>query len=168
MVVENGRAEVMSGGDGMDVAGEVEVDVLHGYDLGVAASGGASLDAEAGAQRRLAQGADGLPADLVETHAQADVGGGLALAGRGGRDGRAQHQLAVGPVLESVEDVQVDLGLVLPVEVEVVLTQADPGRHVYHGDWGRFLCDLDVALHACRSVLSVGLFPWLPSYTIFI
>ena len=168
MVVQNRGAEVMSGGDGMNVAGEVKVDVLHGYDLRVAASGGASLDAEARPQRRLAQGADGLPADLVQTHTQAHVGGRLALAGRGGRDGGAQHQLPVGLVLESVEDVQMDLGLVLPVEVEVVLTQADTGRYVYHGDWGRFLCDLDVALHARRSVLSVSLFPWLPSYTIVI
>ena len=82
MVVEDGRAQVVGRGDGVDVAGEVEVDVLHGDHLGVAAAGRSALDAEARAQRGLAQRADGLLADLVEAHGQTDVGRGLALAGR--------------------------------------------------------------------------------------
>ena len=56
VVVEHGRAQVVGGGDGVDVAGEMEVDVLHGDHLGVATAGGAALDAKAGTQGRLAQG----------------------------------------------------------------------------------------------------------------
>ncbi len=54
VVVEEARGEVVRGADGVDVAGEVEVEVLHGDDLAVAAAGGAALDAEDRAQRGLA------------------------------------------------------------------------------------------------------------------
>ena len=44
-VVDHGGQQVVGGTDGVDVAGKVEVDVLHGHDLGVAAAGRAALDA---------------------------------------------------------------------------------------------------------------------------
>ena len=50
MSVDHGGEQVVGGADGVDVAGEVEVEVLHGNDLGVAAAGGAALDAEHGPQ----------------------------------------------------------------------------------------------------------------------
>ena len=80
-----------------------------------------------------------------------DVGGGLALAGRGGRDGGAEHQLAVRAVFETIEDVQVDLGLVLAVEVQIVRAQPQAGGDLGDRDHCRFACDLDIALHAPRS-----------------
>ena len=46
--------------------GEVQVDVLHRYDLGVAAAGRAALDAEHGAEARLAQGDHGVLAYLAQ------------------------------------------------------------------------------------------------------
>ncbi len=49
----------------MEVAGEVEVDVLHRHDLRIAAAGRAALDAEAGAEAGLAQRRDGLLADAL-------------------------------------------------------------------------------------------------------
>ena len=51
----------------------MEVDVLHRYDLRVAAAGRAALDAEAGPERRLAQAAHRLLADEVEAVAEADL-----------------------------------------------------------------------------------------------
>ena len=82
VVVEEGRGEVVGGADGVHVAGEVEVEVLHGDDLAVAAAGGAALDAEDRAQRGLADGHRGAPADAVEPLREADGGGRLALAQR--------------------------------------------------------------------------------------
>ena len=49
VVVEHGGDEVVGGADGVEVAGEVQVDVLHGDDLGIAAAGSAALDAKHGA-----------------------------------------------------------------------------------------------------------------------
>ena len=46
VVVQHGGQQVVGRADGVEVAGEVEVDVLHGHYLGIAAAGGAALDAE--------------------------------------------------------------------------------------------------------------------------
>ena len=56
VVVDEGAEQVVGSGDGMHIPGEVEVDVLHGYNLGVAAAGSAALDTEHRAEGGLAQG----------------------------------------------------------------------------------------------------------------
>ena len=53
-VVEERAGEVVGGPDGVDVAGQVEVEVLHRDDLAVAAAGRAALDPEDRPERRLA------------------------------------------------------------------------------------------------------------------
>ena len=146
VVVQHGRAQVVGGGDGVKVAGEVEVDVLHRHDLGVAATGRATLDAEGRAQGGLAQRGDDALADLGQAHGETDVDRGLAFARRGGGDGRTQDQLAVGTIGQAIQDVQVDLGLVLAVEIDVVLGQAQPRRDLDDRLEGSLLSNLDVAL----------------------
>ena len=89
----------------MEIAGEMQVDVLHRHDLGIAAAGRTALDAEAGAEAGLAQADDRLLADAVEAVAEADGGGGLALARRGRGDGGDQDQLAVGAGLQALDEV---------------------------------------------------------------
>ena len=54
-VVEQRAEQVVRGGDGVDVAGEVEVDVVGRDERRLAAAGAAALDAEDRAERRLAQ-----------------------------------------------------------------------------------------------------------------
>ena len=125
VVVHHGRQQVVGGADGVEVAGEVEVDVLHRHHLGVAAAGGAALDAEAGAEARLAQRHDGLLADQVEAVAEADGGGGLALARRRRRDRRNQDQLAVRAPLQRADVVEGDLGLVVAVGDQVLGRDAE-------------------------------------------
>ena len=99
VVVDQRRQQVVRRGDGVEVAGEVEVDVLHRHDLGVAAAGGAALHAERRPERRLAQAQHRLLADVVERVGEADRGRGLAFARRRRRDRRDQDQLAVRLVL---------------------------------------------------------------------
>ena len=55
VVVDHRRQQVVGRGDGVEIAGEMEVDVLHRRHLGMAAAGGPALHAEAGAERGLAQ-----------------------------------------------------------------------------------------------------------------
>ena len=81
VVVDQRRQQVVREPDGAEIAGEVQVDVLHRHDLGEAAAGRAALHAEHGPEARLAQADDGLLADLVQRIAEADGGRGLALAG---------------------------------------------------------------------------------------
>ena len=117
VVVDQGSHEVVGDADGVEVTGEVQVDVLHGDDLSVAAAGSAALDAEHGAQRGLAQADDGVLAELVERVSQTNGSGGLTLAGGGGADGGNENQLGLaGQVLQGVD---VDLGLVVAVVLEL-------------------------------------------------
>ena len=46
VIVEQRGEKIVRRRDGVEVAGEVKVDVLHRHDLGIAAAGGATLDAE--------------------------------------------------------------------------------------------------------------------------
>ena len=54
MVVEQRREQVVRRRDGVEVAGEVQINVLHRHDLGIAAAGRTALHAERRAERRLA------------------------------------------------------------------------------------------------------------------
>ena len=56
VVVDHRGEQVVRRRDGVEVAGEVQVELLHRQDLAVAAAGGAALDAERRAHRRLADG----------------------------------------------------------------------------------------------------------------
>ena len=114
MVIQHGGQQVVGSADGVEVAGKVEVDVLHRNDLSIAAAGCAALDAEHRAQGGLAQSDQNIFAQLLHAVGQADSGGRLALTGRGGVDGGNQDQLAL-PLLGLVEDVVVNLGLVVAV-----------------------------------------------------
>ena len=82
MVVQECRGQVVGGGDGVQVAGEVDVDLFHGQDLAEAAAGGAALEAEDRAEARLPNGCGGADADPVEALGEADRGRRLALAER--------------------------------------------------------------------------------------
>ena len=55
VAVEHGREEVVGRGDGVEVTGEVQVDLLHGDHLRVPSAGRSTLDAEHRSQRRLPQ-----------------------------------------------------------------------------------------------------------------
>ena len=122
--VEHRRQQVVGGADRVDVAGEVEVEVLHRHHLCHAAAGGAALDAEHRAERRLAQAGDRLLADVAETLGEADERRRLALAGLRRRHAGHAHELAVGPVAQAVDDARFDLALVATVGLDLLGLQA--------------------------------------------
>ena len=118
VVVDHGGEQVVGRADGVEIAREVEVDVLHGHHLRIAPAGRPALEAEARPQARLAQADHGLLADAPEAVAQAHGGRRLALArGRGG-DGGDQDQLALGAALEGIDMLERHLGLVAAVALE--------------------------------------------------
>ena len=124
MVVQHCGQQVVCRADGVEVAGKVQVNVLHGHHLGVSAAGSPALDAEHRAQRGLAQGGDGVFADLPQAVGQAHGGGGLALARRGGGDGGDKDQLSVGLIRHVTQKGVVDLGLVVAVGLPVFFVHA--------------------------------------------
>ena len=72
VIIDEGREGVVGGGDGVEVAGKVEVNLFHRKNLGVTATGGASFHAEAGAEGRFPQGNDGLFSNSRHSQAQAN------------------------------------------------------------------------------------------------
>ena len=94
--LEHRRQEVVRGADRVDVAREVEVEVLHRHDLRVAAAGRAALDPEHRAERRLAQAEHRPLADLAQALRERDGGRRLALAGLRRRDRGDADELRVG------------------------------------------------------------------------
>jgi hypothetical protein len=145
--VEHRGQEVVGGADRVDVAREVEVEVLHRHDLGHAAAGGAALDAEDGAERGLAQAGGRALADVAHALREPDQRRGLALARLRRRHPRDADQLAVRPALEPVDHAQADLALVAAVRLDLVRQQAARLRDHLDRDQLRFLGDLEAALH---------------------
>ena len=147
MVVDHGGEQIVRRGDRVEVAGEMQVDVFHRHDLGVTAAGSAALHAERRAKRRLAQAQHRFLADVIERIGEADRGRGLALARRRRGDRRHQDQLAVGLVLQGLDVVHRDLGLVVAVGIEVLRRDAQFFFGQLHDRPLRgFLGDLDVGL----------------------
>ena len=148
MVVQHGAAQVVGRGDGVHVPCEVEVDVLHGQNLGIAAAGRPALDAEHRPQRGLPQGNDGVFADLLHGLSQTCGSGGFPLTGWGGIDCCHQHQLAVGLICQTDKGPFVDLGFIFPVELQLVLLDTQLCRDLRNGSERCALGDLNVRKHA--------------------
>ena len=86
VVVDHCGKQVVCCGDGVEIAGQVQVQLLHGNDLGVAAACCAALDAEGRAHCGLTQSQDCLAAGLCKALCEGDGGCGLTFTERGGGD----------------------------------------------------------------------------------
>src|SRR5207237_7600338 len=122
--VQQRGEQVVAGAHRVDVAGEVQVEVLHRHHLRQAAAGCPSLDAEHGAERGLAQAEQRIPADRAHSLSERYRRGGLALARPGGSDAGYADELAVRDVVHAVEDAQRHLRLVAAVGLELLGQQA--------------------------------------------
>ena len=114
----NGRGQQVVGcRDGVNIAGQVQVEIFHGNNLAVAAASCAALDAKGRALRGLADaGEDVLAQVSAQRLTQANHGGAFAFAQRGRGDGSHVDVFAIGYILEPLEDLQADLGFVVSVE----------------------------------------------------
>lgn len=93
----------------MEIAGKVEIDILHRHDLSIPASGRAALDAETGSKRGLAQTHHRFLADAIEPIAQAHCRRRLTFASRRWTDSGDKDELAVLPIFQGVDVVERDL-----------------------------------------------------------
>ena len=130
VVVDHRGEHVVRGGDGVEVAGQVQVERVHRHDLAVAAAGGAALDAERRPERGLAQRQRRRPADPVQPLRQPDRGRRLALAERGRASPQSPRRTWPGPVGQDLLGDRRDLGEVAAVRLEAVLGEPGPGRDV--------------------------------------
>src|ERR1700686_3715626 len=112
MVVDERSQQVVREPNGAEVAGKMQVDIFHRHDLRMAAAGRTALHAKHGTQAWLAKTDNGLFCRFFEGVAEPYGGGGFALAGGSGTQGRDQDQLAVGSRFQAVDEVERDLGFV--------------------------------------------------------
>ena len=169
VVVHEGHEGVVRRGDGVEIAREVQVDLVHRQHLGVAAAGRAALHAQDGAERGFAQrdhhAVPGPGQGIREPHRR----GGLAFAGGGGRHRGDQHHLAGrahGGARRNGQLRRVDLGLVGSVEFQRVRGDAGGRRNLpdrlHDCPLGNFQVAGDVVpgsgglRHRCPSARGVG------------
>ena len=124
VVVDHRREQVMGRRDGVEIAGEMQVDVLHGQDLGIAAAGSPTLHAEARPKGRFAQADHRLPARRADAVGEADRRRGLALPGRGGIDRGHENEFSGGLLAEAGNVLQIDFRLGMAVGNEVLVGNA--------------------------------------------
>ena len=126
-VVEHRREQRVRARDRVEVAGEMEVDVLHRNHLRISAARRAALHAEHRPQTRLAHAQHRVRSHAPQRLRQADAHGALALAGRRRTDRRDQHEPSLHRARRNLER---DLRLVLAVQVEVVGAEAEIGARL--------------------------------------
>ena len=150
VVVDHRGEQVVRRGDGVEVAGEVEVDLVHRHDLGEAAAGGAALHAEAGAERGLAQAEHRLLADPAQRIGKADGGRRLAFAGGGRVDRGDEDQLAEVLRAQVLDVAGRDFRLVMAIGDDVLGRNTEACRHLADGAFLRRARNLDVTSHVRR------------------
>ena len=152
VIVDHRREQVVRGADGMEIAGEVQVDVLHRHHLGVAAAGGAALHPEARPERGLTGAAHRPLADPVQGVAEPNRGGRLAFARRGRGDRRDQDQAPVRPIRDLLDEIEADLRDVLAEGLDRRVRDLELGRNLGDRQHGRRARYLDVGLGHCRPL----------------
>ena len=105
------REQVVRGGDGVEIAVQVQVDLFR-WALSALKPPPAAppFMPKTGPKRRLARGDDGALTDALKTLYEADGGDGFAFAGDGGGSGGDQDELALGVEARIIEESQVKLG----------------------------------------------------------
>ena len=147
VVVDQRGEQVVGDADGVKVAGEVKIDVRHRHHLREAAARRASLHAEYGTERRLAQADRRFLPDPVQGIAQADGRRRLAFARRRGTDRRNENELPVRPARLLREPLERYLPFRAAVRFERLVRNSEPRGNLADGFELGLLRDLDVGLH---------------------
>jgi hypothetical protein len=106
VIIEHRRQEVVRGGDHVKITVKMEVDILHGRDLGVTTTRPAAFDPKTRSHGRLTQADHRLLADSAEGIGQPNAGCRFAFTRRGGIDGRNQDQLSRRGVLHAPAEIE--------------------------------------------------------------
>ena len=156
VIVDHRRQQGMRTGDGMEIAGEVEVHLLHRNDLRVTAARSAALHPEIGPERGFADADHRLFADRVQTVAQTHRRRRLAFT-RGCRVDRGhKDKFAVLTRLGAVDERLTDLGLVMPIRQQIIHPDAQLLSDLQDRTLIRRTGNLDICLHGHGGILFVA------------
>ena len=135
----------------MEIAGEVQIDLVHRRDLRLSTAGRPAFDPEARPQTRFAQRNHRALADCVQRIAESDGSGGFAFPRRCWADPGDQHQRAVRFVIQAAQKIEIDLGLVAPVRDQRGVRYPSLGRNRGNRLQGRGAGDFDISGHVRTS-----------------
>ena len=143
VVVQHGSQQIVGGTDGVEITGEMEIDVLHGDNLGIAASGCSALDAENRTERGLTKRDDRILADLAQTVGKTDRSSGFTFTGWSRSDGGDENKLSLfGEFLQSIE---IQFGFVFAIVFHSIIRDAERCGNGINGLQRCFLCDFNVS-----------------------
>ena len=94
MIVQHCRKQIICGADRMKISRKMQVDLLHGNNLGVSASRSSSFYSEHRAQRRFPERNYGTLPKLAKSICQSDGRRRFSFSGRRRRNGSYQHKLS--------------------------------------------------------------------------
>src|ERR1039458_4559719 len=123
--VEHRGEEVVRRANRVNVAGEVQVEILHRHHLAQATTSGTPLQSEHRTERRLSQAGNRPLADHTQPLRKTNQRRRVADAGRRWRDASDTYQLAVTLARETVDNRQRNLRLVATVGLELARLQTD-------------------------------------------
>ena len=146
VIVEQCGKQVVGSTDGMKIAGEVQIDILHRHHLRVTPAGRTALHPEARTETRLPQAHQRFLADAIQPVRESDRCGGLAFPGRGRCDGGDQHELSVLSPGQRIDVAEIDLRLRVAIRQQRVTGNSQPVSDLRNRLLRRFPCDLDVTL----------------------
>ena len=105
VVVHHGRQKIVRSRHGVEIARQVQIEVLERHHLAVPAAGRAAFDPEGRPHGRLTDGDGRLLAQAGECLPEADGRGGLALSERGRRNGRHHDVAGLRPVRQDFDGI---------------------------------------------------------------
>ena len=155
MVVDHGGKQIVRRADRMEIAGEVQVDILHRNDLRIASARRAALDAEHGTETRLTQSGDRAFSETGKRVRKPDRGGRFAFARGGRRDRGDKDQFAVA----SGNIFRIDLCLVSAVRLDGVRRNARFFGDFADGKQRSALRDLNISQHGNPPVYPEQMIP---------
>jgi hypothetical protein len=123
VIVQQGRNQIVRSRYGVEVAGEMKVDIFHRDNLRVSAAGCSAFYAEARSERGFANGGDGILSDFVQSHGQTDIDRGFSFPCGRGIDRCNQNEFAVFFVFLAGQNIQRYFYFVLTVLFEIFLFQ---------------------------------------------
>ena len=147
MIVYYSAKQIVCRGYSVEVAREMEIDIVHRNDLRVSAARSAALNSENRAERGLSERDDGILADLVHSHSKTYGGRGLSLACGGGVYSGNEDKLTVRLVLCSREKIVVYFCLVFSVELKLVCLNVKLCGDLGYGKHFCFCSNLNIGLH---------------------
>jgi hypothetical protein len=146
VIIDQRSQQVVCNADRMEIAGEVEIDVLHRQNLSVSATRRSAFYAETRTEAGLTQTNDRFLADMIQRIAQTNRRRCLSFSRCGRRDRGYENQLCIGPPLKPVQVIQGNLCLEMAIQKKIAELYAQlPVCNLSDGQHTRFLRYFDVS-----------------------